>query len=505
MTKSIIIIGAGVSGLAAGCYGQMNNYKTQIFEMDIKPGGLCTAWERKGYLIDGCLHWLVGTKPNTPFYKHWQELGVLQGKTILNMDEFYRIEGQDGKVFHLYTNLDQLEKHMKELAPEDAKVTEEFIKAVRTFSAFEMPIDKPQELYNPLDYAKIMFRMGSTMGEYRKLSKISINDYALRFQNPLIRQAFLLFWPPQMSVVFFFITLAELHDKMAGYIIGGSRALALSMEKRYFELGGKVNYHCGVEKILVENNRAVGVKLVNGTEHKADYVISAADLHSTVFNLLEGKYVDDKIPTYFENRPYFSPIIYIGLGVNRSFSDEAKIISGMLVPLDKPLMIAGKENKWLSVRIHNFDPTLAPEGKTLLTVTAESDFAYWENLRQDKVAYTIEKEKITAAVVTALNKHFPGLTGQLEMWDMATPYTFYRYTATWKGGYEGWLPTPETANMQIKMKLPGLDGFYMINQWIQSSGGLPTGAMSGSHVIQLICKQDKKKFGTSRPKETSDS
>ena len=41
--KSIIIIGAGIAGLSAGCYGQMNGYRTQIFEMHNLPGGLCTS------------------------------------------------------------------------------------------------------------------------------------------------------------------------------------------------------------------------------------------------------------------------------------------------------------------------------------------------------------------------------------------------------------------------------------------------------------------------------
>jgi len=45
--KSIIIIGAGIAGLAAGCYGQMNGYRTQIFELHYNPGGLCTSWKRK--------------------------------------------------------------------------------------------------------------------------------------------------------------------------------------------------------------------------------------------------------------------------------------------------------------------------------------------------------------------------------------------------------------------------------------------------------------------------
>ena len=50
MDNTIIIIGAGVAGLAAGCYAQMNGYRSQIFELHNLPGGLCTSWVRKGVL-----------------------------------------------------------------------------------------------------------------------------------------------------------------------------------------------------------------------------------------------------------------------------------------------------------------------------------------------------------------------------------------------------------------------------------------------------------------------
>jgi phytoene dehydrogenase-like protein len=53
MTESILIIGAGVSGLSAGCYAQMNGYRSQIFELHSIPGGLCTSWKRRGYVFDG--------------------------------------------------------------------------------------------------------------------------------------------------------------------------------------------------------------------------------------------------------------------------------------------------------------------------------------------------------------------------------------------------------------------------------------------------------------------
>ncbi len=79
MDKSLIIIGAGVAGLSTGCYAQMNEYHSQIFEMHDKPGGVCTSWRRNGYTFDGCIEWLMSSSPGNPFYQIWQELGALPG------------------------------------------------------------------------------------------------------------------------------------------------------------------------------------------------------------------------------------------------------------------------------------------------------------------------------------------------------------------------------------------------------------------------------------------
>ena len=117
--KSIIIIGAGVAGLTTGIYAQMNGYKTQILEMGNKPGGLCTAWERKGYIIDGCLHWLVGSSSKSSMHHLWQEVGALKDKKIIYHEIFMRYESPDGKVVTLYSDIDRLAAHFKEIAPED--------------------------------------------------------------------------------------------------------------------------------------------------------------------------------------------------------------------------------------------------------------------------------------------------------------------------------------------------------------------------------------------------
>jgi phytoene dehydrogenase-like protein len=89
--KKIIIIGAGIAGLSAGCYARMNGYETRIFEMHDKPGGLCTAWKRKGYTFDGCIEWLIGTTPGSAVNRIWHELGAAQGRKFIHHDVYQRI------------------------------------------------------------------------------------------------------------------------------------------------------------------------------------------------------------------------------------------------------------------------------------------------------------------------------------------------------------------------------------------------------------------------------
>ena len=114
--KSIIIIGAGIGGLSAGCYGQMNGYATQIFEQHTIPGGVCTGWKRRGFTFDGCVHHLAGCTPDSKVHRMWRELGAMPHEIYYPKD-LICIEGTDGRRFTVHTDIDRLEAQMLELAP----------------------------------------------------------------------------------------------------------------------------------------------------------------------------------------------------------------------------------------------------------------------------------------------------------------------------------------------------------------------------------------------------
>jgi len=495
--KSIIIIGGGIAGLSAGCYALMNGFPTRIFEMHKKkPGGLCTSWKRQGYTVNGCIHWLIGSSPKDGYYRLWEELGAVQGRDFVYQEEYGRIEAGEGQRFIVYSDIDRLEKEMKRISPEDSAVIDEFIAAVRRCTRFTIPWEKAPEVSTLFDLLKMIITQFPAIRLLSKWNRVSLKNFGERFKSPLLRDAFPLLFMPDFPVSFMLMVCAWMHNRAAGYPVGGSLEFSRAIEKRFLGLGGEVAYKAKVAKILTENNRAVGVRLEDGTEHRADYIISAADGHATIFDMLEGRYVDDTVRGYYEKLIPFPPLMYIALGVNRSFSDVSPSAGGMALKLDRSLLVGGVEQQYLAAQIYNFDPTLAPAGKTLVTILIPTNYDYWSALSQNEARYKAEKEELADEVIGILERRFPGLASQVEMRDVASPTTFVRYTGNWKGSFEGWQVTPSTWTLGKIMKktLPGLENFYMAGHWVEPGGGIPAAAMSGRNIIQIVCKKEKKKF-----------
>ena len=495
--KSIIIIGAGFAGLATGIYARLNGYKTEIFEMHNLPGGLCTSWDRKGFTFDGCIHWLVGSSPASGMHDMWEETGVIQNRTFVNMDEFFRIEDSSGRKIVFYTDVDRLEKHLLEVCPQDEKTIRDFTAGIRMC----IPFDSPSKHDSFFVRTKKQIRTASIfITNGRKLQKwmnITAEDFSKQIKDPLLAEAFMKMWIPEFSIFFMLFTFAYFHNKNAGYPIGGSKPMSEAMEAKYKELGGIIHYKSKVSKIVTIGNKATGIRLDNGSVHMADRIISAADGHSTLFDMLEGKYGAQKNIEPYSKWPRFPSLIYVSLGVNRRFDDQPKTISGLTYKLKKPVLIGDAIHEWLSVHIFNQDSTLAPAGKTVLNVMFNSDYDYWKNLAEQRETYLQKKDEIARTVINLLEQRFPGITPLVEVTDVATPLTFERYTGNWKGSFEGWLVTPENASVLLKpmsQTLPDLDKFYMCGQWVEPGGGLPTALMSAKRLIKKICKEDGVKF-----------
>lgn len=488
--KTIIIIGAGLAGLSTGCYGQMNGYKTHIYEHHTMPGGVCTAWERDGYIMDGCIHWLMSCKSGSWFRKIYDELGAFRDNRLLFLDHYARFYDQkSSQALNFGADLDRLAADMRSIAPDDSASIDEFIMGCRSLTTLDMPAPEPRELGMGAGI-KSVWDMRSFL-KYMIKYNVPVNQYTKRFKNDFIRDSLNNLFIPDMPVSFLFVVLGQLAGGQLGCVGGGSQRFSDAIARRYNDLGGAITYRAMVEEIMVENDRAVGIRLADGSQIAADIVVSAADGYSTIFQMLGGKYLDGTIKKRFETWPLFKPIVMITYGAAREYPGEKP---SHLIKLQKPLKILGQETDGMHLRIFNYDSSLAPPGCTVLQVMLETQYDGWMELQKDAAAYDQEKDRIAGEVLQIIEDLFPGTKDSIEVTDVATPYTWFYYTRNYRSSYEGWLMTKDAVQTQIPKTLPGLSNFYMAGQWVEPGGGIPPALYSGRNLIRILCKQDHKKF-----------
>ena len=181
--KKILIIGGGVAGLSAGIYAQLNGYQAIVCEKHFTAGGNLTAWERGGYHIDNCIHWLTGTNPATSTYRMWETLGALgtieihQGETLFTCEH-------GGKRISLFRNLERMKQEMLYLSLDDEKEILPFIRAVEYLQGFCGIAGKQHNQKNS------PFSAVTSVPIISKYYKLTTGDLAEKFKHPLLKLFF---------------------------------------------------------------------------------------------------------------------------------------------------------------------------------------------------------------------------------------------------------------------------------------------------------------------------
>jgi phytoene dehydrogenase-like protein len=272
--RKVLIVGGGIAGLCTGVYLRRLGFDTEILEMHTIPGGLATAWKKGGFTFENCIHWLVGSKDGGELNARWKEVFDI-GRLEFFEDPAFQVLERGTDRITIYRDPDRLEAELLAKAPPDAAAVKEFVGLIRKIARLRMP-EGDSFVQNIGAYLRLVPCL-PTLSRYGKLS---MADYSRRFTNPILRK----FFSPRigelsfMAIVF---SLAWMTQGNAGYPIGGSLRMIGLIEDNYRKLGGRIRFMARVERILVENGRAVGVALEDGEELRADIVVSAADGHAT--------------------------------------------------------------------------------------------------------------------------------------------------------------------------------------------------------------------------------
>jgi phytoene dehydrogenase-like protein len=493
MDKKIIIIGGGVSGLVAGIYARLAGFKVDIFESHTIAGGNCTGWNRKGYHIDGCIQWLTGTKKGTGVHKIWQTCGALSDEIeIYNAPEIATTL-YEGKTYHLYTDLKKMKQELLTISPEDKTEIIKLIKNIRCYQHLRAPIEKPFEDMNKWQLLPLIWKALCTGKPDRKTEQMTIAEYLKEFKSPIIRQLLTCIFPTGMPTFTLFYCLGIRTSDDGGWPMGGSLAFMKRMQRRFEELGGRIYTGTAVDRIIIHENTAIGIEIKgNSRKEWADYIISAVDADMLLNGLLRGKYTD----TFFEKRftePQRYLLLtgsYVSLGVA---ADLRTYPHNVYIQPEKPFRLNRTELKHFNVKIYNFDPKFAKDGKTVMSVLlTEDEIDYWKALKENsEQAYKTEKERLANWVIRGIIQVFPEIEGRVEMSNVATPLTFRRYCNSYRGSYMSFIPLGRVKKQIHKGIKDGIKHLYIAGQCTFPAGGIPLAAIAGKFAAQRIIKAEK--------------
>jgi len=478
--KSVIIIGAGIGGLAAGCYARLAGLDAHIVEMHTLPGGLCTAWTRHGYTFDGSIHHLAGCHPESPLYALWEELGAMP-RDVLFPEHLSQVEAPDGRTFSVFVDPDRLEDHMLDSFPEDRRFIRRYLAAIRglrRYDLLETCVRSRTGLLRYVPAARHMLGWGS----------LTMAQAADRLRDSFLRRAFpaIQYDWPEIPVLIHLNMLAQCARRNYGFPVGGSLSFSRSIAARFEELGGRITYGERVKRIITDGDRAIGVRLDRGDEIPADAVVSNAFAHTTLFEMLDSKHLDAGSRAEHARVDHEMIMgVHVSLGVARDLSNEPR---ALVLLRDEPIRLGDRDLDRLPVEVYGFDDTLAPMGKGVIKVLLNTDYRYWADLAADRARYDEAKGVLADVVVRAIEPRFPGLSDQIEVADVATPLSTERFTGvgpsytSQKGG-----PSLAAILGAAPKRLPALRNVLLIGQSV-GAGGIPGCAAMGRNAIRALCR-----------------
>ena len=492
--KTIVIIGAGVAGLSAGIYAEQHGFDVILLEKNPSVGGMCTGWYRNGYYIDGCIHWLTGTKEGTLLNEMWHNIGAIDSQdNILYLPSWGTYEYQGQKVT-MWTDLDRAEREWKELSPVDSKMIHKFFKMVRDFNKVELPLDLPLSLMPLGRKLKLGFKVLSVWKSYILSMGMTCEKFAAKFKSPAIRFALTKCQVGDGNLFSMIYSYATIVKGDGGIPVGGSKPMVERMRRKFIALGGQLKLNANVESIIIKNDTAQGVRLTDGTVIEGDAVISCLDMNYTLKKLLRDQYPVHSFEKRFKN-PKRNPspsCVYLSFSVKKD--------DNLPIPLTfetEPFECGGVNINHLTIRSYAYDETFTRKDRTLMTVLLDQtsyDYPFWKALIKEKEKYRKYKDDLAKVVMDRIVTRLPYLKGDIELLDVATPCTFKNYVNTSNGAFMSFYFTPKSGMYAHNGHVKGLKNFYIASQWQQGPGGLPIAMSQGKFAIQRICKKEKKSF-----------
>lgn len=467
MRYDVIIIGAGLGGLTAGAKLAKEGKRVFLIEQHDRPGGCATTFKRKDFTMEVGLHEMDGLDRDDMKTKVFTDLGVFDEVEFLKVPEFYHfIQGEYG--FTMPHDPQQAIVKLRADFPDE----EEGIRAY-----FEKLMSKPKKMLED-DHVEI------SVGEF--LDSIIRND-----RLKLILLGNLGYFhddPYTLSLSYYTMAQGSYFRGGGNFIRGGSQKLSDYLAKYIVKNGGKVLLKHLVKDILIEDDKAVGVRYVKKSTPELfieDYAgdIIANNAIPTVAHEMLPEAFGKKLTEQVESLQIGASLLTLYLGFKKSLKDiGSQYYSYFLydesVKSQADILKNNRgdfENRSFTfVDYSQLDSDLAPPSKSVGAVCCIDYQDDWENLSGEE--YRKRKEEVAQIFIDKLDKMIPGLKEQIEYYEIGTAKTVGKYILTPQSAVYGFAQTPAYFMMS---KIDSIDHLHFASAWTKIGGGFSGAIFSG--------------------------
>lgn len=441
-----IVVGSGAGGLTAAVALAQAGQKVLVCEQHYAPGGWTQSFVLEGYRFSPGVHYIGGLNPGEYLNKIFRGLGVSQDLEFLelNPDSFDHIFIGDEQ-FDIPKGKGKYIERLIARFPDEAKGIRKLFKT----------IDDIGLLMHSLPRGKIPFSKLGTLPWVWKSGGVLINNYVKDhvLRAILLSQSGDHGLPP--SKVSALVQTGIMRHYFTGgfYPRGGAYILPRAFVRALKRSGGEIRLSTPVNRIIIENGKAVCVEIADGEKLFAKNIISNTDPETTFIKLIGKEHLSNKLNKKLDKIRYSTSSLCLFLAVDLDLKsmgyDSGNYWYYDHSDLDKIYSLGQTD-----YAVHNSpqamfmtittlkDPSKIKKGVHTIEAfcfTNYEPFKKWEREPSGERSkeYKSLKKIIMDRMLDFLEKRVPGISDSVVFKDLATPLTNAHYINSHKGNLYG--------------------------------------------------------------------
>ena len=486
--SKIIVIGSGFGGLSVAARLAARGHQVELFEKRDKLGGRAYVYDIDGYRFDGGP--TVITAPWI-FDEIWEAAGRRRQDyfQLVACDPFYRIFDHNHQPFDVNGDHEAMLGQIGRRNLADVEGFSNFIASTKEIFEKGMAlIDRP--FLNLSDMIRVvpdLIRLQSYRSVYGYVSKF--------FQDSFLRSCFsfqpLLIGGNPLDAASIYVLIHYLEREWGiHYAMGGTGAIIAAFDRLLQELGVNIHLNVEVDRILIENRKAQGIRLQDGSIHKADIVVSNADVAWTYLNLIPEQQRPHNSDRRIKSKNYSMSLFVIYFGTKRQYRNAGLAHHNIMMNqrykgLLRGIFGIGRLPQDFSLYLHMpslTDPSLAPEGGETFYVLSPVP-----HLGAD-IDWALQAQPYRDAIMAFLEQNYlPDLRANIVAEHRIDPRHFEGTLNSYLGSAFSIQPTlTQSAWFRPHNRSEDVDNLYFVGAGTHPGAGVPGVLSSGKIVDNLI-------------------